>query len=201
MKKIVLSLIAASAAILAGTSTASAQNFDWVEGFSWGPKAGLNVTTMSNSDLGAKVSFTAGMFAQVRTADWFALSLEALYSRQGGIDKHTEAGIDIKNKIKTEYLNVPLLANFYVTRGLALKTGVQVGFCLGARQVIETGGVTTKHGIAGDFHTADVSIPVGISYDLGRLVLDARYNFGVSHAMKTTSSRNNVFQFTAGIRF
>lgn len=202
MKKIVLSLIAASAAIVAGTSTASAQSsFDWVQGFSWGPKVGLNVSTMSNTDLGAKVSFNAGMFGQVRTANWFALSLEVLYSRQGGNDKRTEAGVDIKNKIKTEYLNVPVLANFYVTERLALKTGVQVGFCLGARQVVKTGGITTKHGIAGDFHTADVSIPVGISYDLGRLVLDARYNFGVSKAMKDENTRNNVFQFSAGIRF
>lgn len=201
MKKIVLSLIAATAAIMAGTSTASAQNFDWVEGFSWGPKAGLNVTTMSNADLNSKVSFTAGMFGQVRTANWFALSLEVLYSRQGGMKEHTVAGVETKNKIKTEYLNVPLLANFYVTRGLALKTGVQVGFCLGARQLVETGGITTKQGIAGQFHTADVAIPVGISYDWGRLVLDARYNFGVSHAMKEGNSRNGVFQFTAGIRF
>lgn len=201
MKKIVLSLVAAVAAITAGTSTASAQDFAWVEGFSWGPKAGLNVTTMSNSDWDAKVSFTAGMFAQVRTANWFALSLEALYSRQGGTDKHTVAGVEIRNRLKTEYINVPLLANFYVTERLALKTGVQVGFCLSAREVVKTGDVTTKHGVAGSFHTADVAIPVGISYDLGRFVLDARYNFGVSHAMKSGPTRNNVFQFTAGFRF
>ncbi len=201
MKKIVLSLIAATAAIMAGTGTASAQNFDCAEGFSWGPKAGLNVTTMSNADLNSKASFTAGMFGQMHTANWFALSLEVLYSRQGGMKKHTVAGIKNKNKIKTEYLNVPLLANFYVTRGLALKTGVQVGFCLSARQVVETGGVTAKQGITGQFHTADVAIPVGISYDWGRLVFDARYNFGVSHAMKEGSSRNGVFQFTAGFRF
>ena len=97
MKKIVLSLIAASAAMLAGTGTASAQNFDWVESFSWGPKAGLNVSTMSNTDWDAKVSFTAGMFAQVRTADWFALSMDVLYSRQGGIDKRTVANTDLKD--------------------------------------------------------------------------------------------------------
>ena len=129
MKKIVLSMLAACAALVAGTSAASAQ------GFSWGPKVGLNVSSMSHTDMNAKVGFTAGVFGELRTNDWFAVSAELLYSRQGVTNKYTDEGIKVKDRLKSHYLNVPVLANFYVTENLALKTGVQAGFCLGARAI------------------------------------------------------------------
>lgn len=197
MRKTVLSLVAAAAAIVAGTTTASAQ------GFSWGPKVGLNVSSMSHTDMNAKVGFTAGVFGELRTNDWFAVSAEVLYSRQGVTEKWTDGdtGLKIKDRIKSHYLNVPVLANFYVTDNIALKTGVQAGFCLGAREIVKADGQKSKSGVGDVFHTADISIPVGISYDLGPIVLDARYNFGVSHALKAGESRNNVFQLTAGLRF
>lgn len=197
MKKIVLSLAAAAAALVAGTTAVSAQNF------SWGPKVGLNVSSMSHTDMNAKVGFTAGVFGELKTNDWFAVSAELLYSRQGETNKWTEDGIKVKDRLKSHYLNVPLLANFYVTENLALKTGVQAGFCLGARSIEKIDGNKEKHGVGDAFHTADIAIPVGISYDLGALVLDARYNFGVSHALKNGAgnSRNNVFQLTVGVRF
>lgn len=195
MKKIVLSAVAAVAALTAGTGVASAQHF------SWGPKAGMNVSTMSHTKQDAKVSFTAGLFGELRTNDWFAVSAEVLYSRQGVMDKWTVNDVQTKYRMKTHYLNVPVLANFYVTDRLALKTGVQAGFNLGARAIEKVGNTTVKNNVSDAFHTAEVAIPVGISYDLGPIVLDARYNFGVSHAMKEGSFRNNVFQLTAGIRF
>lgn len=198
MKKIIRSTVLATL-LLGGVTVASAQNF------SWGPKVGMNVSTMSHMDAKAKVGFTAGVFGELRTNDWFAVSAEALYSRQGVTDKYEDPflGLTVKQRIKSHYLNVPVLANFYVTENLALKTGVQVGFCLGARGVEKLDGVTTKYNVGGDFHTAEVAIPVGVSYDLGPIVIDARYNFGVSHALQggAWGSRNNVFQLTAGLRF
>ena len=193
-KKIVLSAVAAVAALTAGTTVASAQQF------TWGPKAGMNVSTMSHTKQDAKVSFTAGLFGELRTNDWFAVSAEVLYSRQGVMDKWTQNDITTKYRLKTHYVNVPVLANFYVTDRLALKTGVQAGFNVGAREIEKVGNTTYKRDVGDRFHTAEVAIPVGISYDFGPVVLDARYNFGVSHAMKEGSYRNNVFQLTAGIR-
>lgn len=197
MKRFVFTLAAATA-LTAGLSTATAQKT-----FSWGPKVGLNVSSMSHTDMHAKVGFTAGAFAEYRPFDRVGFSAELLYSRQGENDKATIDGIRVKNRLKSHYLNVPLLANFYVTDKLALKTGLQAGFCLGARDITKIDGRKEKVGIGDAFHTADLAIPVGVSYDFGPLVLDARYNFGVSHAMKNGlyNSRNNVFQLTAGIRF
>lgn len=199
MKKMFLSAAAVTALFIAGTSVASAQEL------TWGPKAGMNVSTMSHLDANAKVGFTAGVFGELRTNNWFAVSAEVLYSRQGVTDKVENPILEmtVKERVISHYLNVPVMANFYVTEHLALKTGVQVGFCLGARGVEKADGMTNKYSVGSIYHTADVAIPVGISYDLGPVVLDARYNFGVSHALKegALGSRNNVFQLTAGLRF
>ncbi len=196
MKKSAILSLAAATAMIAGVSTASAQKT-----FTWGPKVGMNVSSMSHTDMHAKVGFTAGMFAECRPIDWMGVSVELLYSRQGENDKETIDGTKIKTRLKSHYLNVPVLANFYVTENLALKTGVQAGFCLGARSITKIDGNKAKEGVGDAFHTAEIAIPVGVSYDFGPLVLDARYNFGVSHALKAGNSRNNVFQLTAGIRF
>lgn len=197
MKKMILSAAAVAAFFAAGTSVASAQEF------TWGPKGGLNVSGMSKVGMDRKAAFTAGLFGELRTNDWFALSAEALYSRQGAADNWHDDFLDVKvkNRIVSHYLNVPVLANFYVTENLALKTGVQAGFCLGANEVTKVGDTKYRDNVTDAFHTAELSIPVGISYNVGPVVLDARYNFGVTHAMKDYDARNNVFQLTAGLRF
>ena len=129
MKRFALTLVAAAAALFVGTDAASAQNF------SWGPKVGFNVSSMSNTEMNAKVGLTAGVFGEIRIGQWIDLQAELLYSRQGVTDKYTEEGIKVKDRLKSHYLNIPVLANFYVTENLALKTGVQAGFCLGARAI------------------------------------------------------------------
>ena len=47
--------------------------------------------------------------------------------------------------------------------------------------------------------SVDVAIPLGISYEMGKLVADARYNFGLTEVR--LRSQFSVFQFTVGYRF
>ena len=168
MKKILFSILA----VAAFAFTASAQD----TGFGYGVKAGINI------------GFTGGIFADYRFSNLFALSADVLYSRQGA--KGDDA------KIKTDNLNIPILANFYLVKGLAVKAGVQPGFLLGAND-----------GMKDAFKTFDLAVPVGVSYDFNcGLILDARYNIGVTKVAKAEYSddskiRNSVFAVTAGWRF
>ena len=53
-----------------------------------------------------------------------------------------------------------------------------------------------------DVKSIDLSIPVGISYDFGGLVLDARYNFGISKIFDYDDDLKNLaFQLTIGYKF
>ena len=85
------------------------------------------------------------------------------------------------------YLNIPVVANVYVVKNLAVKLGLQPGFFV------------DKDGA--ELHTFDLSIPVGLSYEYKNFVLDGRYNFGVTNLAKDVTSKNSVFQFTLGYKF
>ena len=78
-----------------------------------------------------------GAFAEYRAAKWFAVSLDVLYSRQGSSAEITQGALGSEHKLKfnnrLNYLNIPILANFYVTNGLALKAGIQPGFLLSGK--------------------------------------------------------------------
>ena len=105
-------------------SFASAQE----TGFGFGVKAGVNISNQTLDDAAKyKAGFTGGIFADYRTCNWFAVSVDVLYSRQGSKIENSDI------KLRTDYLNIPVLANFYLTRGMALKTGVQPGFLLAAK--------------------------------------------------------------------
>src|SRR3712207_9280389 len=85
------------------------------------------------------------------------------------------------------YINVPIMANVYVVNGLAVKLGVQPGFAVDKAD--------------SDINTVDFSIPVGASYEYKNIVLDARYNWGVTKLYDGGKSKNSVFQVTLGYKF
>ena len=82
---------------------------------------------------------------------------------------------------------------------MALKAGVQPGFLLAAKA--KEGDI--KVGVKEMYKTFDLSILVGLSYDFKfGLILDARYNIGVTNLAKDAGcTRNSVFAVTAGWRF
>ncbi len=119
--------------------------------FSIKPMAGINVTGLSGGthDLyHYKVRFTAGLEAEYGMNDWMGVSLGVIYSQQGAnVDgsfrtvitdtqgKNYMSLIKMDGKLHSEYINIPLLANFYIplVKGLAVKTGVQLGFLVGSK--------------------------------------------------------------------
>lgn len=192
MKKIVLTVIAAVA--LCGTLSAG--------GFGWGVKAGVNVSKMSDlRHAKSKAGFTGGLFVDYKLA-MLGISADLLYSGQGS---KFETAADADVTTKTHYLNVPILANFYLLPGLAVKAGIQPSFLLGAKSKTEQGGSSTTTDVKKGFRNADFSIPVGLSFEFMRIILDARYNIGVTNVTKPSlgdvKSKNNYFSITAGVRF
>ena len=193
MKKIVITLVALLAC---GSSFA--------QGFGWGVKAGLNISDMSDiSGSDAKTGLTAGVFADYRFNDWFAVSGDLLFSREG--TKFKEDGD--KLTIKSSYLNIPILANFYVLDNLAFKIGIQPGFLLSGKEKYKSDGSNTSQSITDSFHTVDFAFPVGVSYEFfEKLILDARYNIGVANVLKSADNsnsniHNNYFTISVGYRF
>lgn len=107
-----------------------------------------------------------------------------------------------KSTEKLDYINVPIMANVYVVKGLAVKLGVQPGFKvndkLDLRMPVLGGALVDLKAKSVDF-----SIPVGISYEYNNFQVDARYNWGLTKVFDVDKldQKNSVFQITLGYKF
>lgn len=160
------------------------------------PKVGLSLANVTKGDGDIRVGAVAGAEFEYQVSDIFSLSAGALYSMQGC--KGEVEGYDAT--VKLDYLNVPILANVYVAKGLAVKLGIQPGFNVTSKASVEKSGTKVTTDLDG-IESVDFSIPVGLSYEINNFVIDARYNLGVSKIMDGSDSKNSVFQFTLGYKF
>ena len=162
------------------------------------PKVGLNIANFTDADdADARVGFVAGAEFEYQVSDIFSLSAGALYSQQGC--KGKEGGLSLTQKL--DYINVPVMANVYVAPGFAVKLGVQPGFKVNAEAEAKNGSNRIAAGNSSEFNSVDFSIPVGVSYEFSNVVIDARYNWGLTKAIKDLDNKNTVFQFTVGYKF
>lgn len=162
------------------------------------PKVGLNVSSLTEDDAEFKAGFVGGAELEYHVSPTVGISGGLLYSMQGAKIKDTDDA-----KINMNYVNIPILANIYVAPGLAFKAGIQPAFNVSNEVKIQ--GVTIdydKYAVDGaEIKTFDFSIPVGVSYEYQNIVLDARYNIGVSKIADGDAGRNSVFQLTLGYKF
>lgn len=162
--------------------------------FTWGAKVGFNATNISNFDAKNKMSIHVGAFAEKRYSDLLGASAELIYSRQGARDKDG----DWKYKLRVNYLNIPILAKFFVWEGLSVDVGPQFGFALNAKQKAKGNGNTAKVKIK-DFNVFDFSIPIGVTYRVEDIFVSARYNIGLTNVFDGgVNNKNHVFQLSVG---
>ena len=193
MKKLMMIAVMAIFAM-----TASAQNTNREVGaFTLQPKVGLTIGSFSGEyvTVGGKVEnkkrvgFIAGLEGEIYATNWLGIALGLNYAQQGW--KFNDV------KCKYDYLNVPLVADFYVARGLALKTGVQLGFLMNAKW--------DDLNVKDDCNKTNFSIPIGISYEFSNVVLDLRYNVALSKVNKNATDnykfRSDLVQITIGYKF
>ena len=193
MKKVIL-----MAAIMLSSVSAFAQNA--VGTISIQPKVGLNIADLTKlNDSDPRVGFAVGVEGEYQVTDLFSITAGALYSMQGAKGQDVISNTLVKETMKLDYINIPILANVYVAKGLAVKLGIQPGFNVTAKAEAKAGGVKVEEDI--DINTFDFSIPVGISYDYKNVVLDARYNWGMTKVVDGADSKNSVFQITLGYKF
>lgn len=166
------------------------------------PKIGINganITDADNSD--SRIGLVLGGEFEYRVSPIFSLSAGALYSMQGckgtAEDEDGNTG-DVS--LKLDYINVPILANVYVVKGLAIKLGIQPGFNVRHKATATVSGVNVTTNLPG-VKSVDFSIPIGVSYEFNRFVIDGRYNFGVTKLIDGADSKHSVFQFTFGYKF
>ena len=171
-----------------------------VGAFSLRPTVGMNIGFMTNAEgSDPRVGLVVGAELEYQATDVFAISGGLLYSQQGA--KMND--MDIDGTMKLDYINVPILANFYVAKGFAFKAGIQPGFNVNDKAKASGSGASVEMGL-GDLSKGFVlAVPIGLSYEFSNIQLDARFNWGVTHAISDSydSCNSNAFMITLGYKF
>lgn len=161
---------------------------------SYGVKGGLNFATIIGDNTSKDQTVTAfnlGAMAEIKISEKFSFQPELLYSGQG-----YDSGIPSEGIIALNYLNIPFMAKYYVTKKLSFEAGPQIGFLLSTKGGTED----YKH----LFKTADIGVNLGIGYKLDSgLNFGVRYDLGLSNIndVGASTNRNGVLQFTVGYFF
>jgi len=158
-----------------------------------------------------------GLDLDFQAAKCLAIGLGLHRSWEGGAWKDfTVDNVDYEEaNVDMTYLKLPLTANFYVVKGLALKAGVQVGLLTSAEisvksvSRLEGRKLTTKESlnIKDDCNKIDISIPVGIYYETkGHFIFGAHYDIGLTKVNKNNDLfdkdiKNGVFAIDFGFKF
>lgn len=176
----------------------------------------VKLESVSFAGIKEKIGLVTGAETEYQVSRRLGLSAGVLYSMQGARynDFH---GTDIAvtdAKVRLEYINIPIMANFYVVKGLALKAGLQPAFCVKNEvkgdvrvRVDEGWNLYAAQAAMPDFKTFDLSVPVGVSYEYNNFVIGAMYNIGLTNVFssawdggKKPSAHNSVWQLTLGYK-
>ncbi|MCL6294386.1 porin family protein [Jejuia spongiicola] len=129
--------------------------------------------------------------SEIKISEKFSFQPELLYSGQG-----YDTGISTEGNIALNYLNIPLIGKYYVTKRLSLEAGPQIGFLLSTK-----GGTKDYKDL---FKTTDFGVNFGLGYKLDNgLNFGARYVLGLSNINDVGSlkNKNGVLQLSVGYFF
>ncbi|MBF4518860.1 PorT family protein [Flavobacterium sp. ANB] len=178
----------------------------------FGLKGGANLSTLTGDTqhTSLKAGFHVGGFAEFKLSDKFSIQPEVLYSTQG--TKEKGSGTDFQGQVyeielnyKLAYINVPILAKYYVAEKFSLEAGPQIGFLVAAKRKYTAPGVSEEDDVKKDFGSIDFGVDFGAGYDLTeKFSVGLRYNLGLTNLHKDIDYykiKNSVFSLSAGYKF
>jgi len=170
----------------------------------WGVKGGLNLSSLRGSHglIDGKRGVAGGGFLIYPLSPEFSLEADALFTMKGG--KLEGPGPEIFYIL--DYIEVPVLARFDVPLEGEVRPHVYFGPTLGIKLSARarTAGIDQNLSAA---KTLDSGLAFGASADFlagtHRLVVDARYGFGLTNAVSLFGFylKNDVFSLMAGVAF
>lgn len=199
MKKILMIAVVLMVAI-----SASAQDRNRVGHWSIQPKGGVGFATLTDfPENKFTIAAQIGAEAEYQFERWFGLAGGMMFALQGTDIKDDDLYED--KTFTLGYLQFPIVANFYVYKGLALKAGLQPGFRIykNSHYKEKATGNKIDNDRINNLKGFDLSIPIGASYQFGHFVIDARYHIGLTKVndWDGNSYRNSVFIATFGYKF
>lgn len=190
-----------------------------------GAKAGVNFASVGGDftdDYEGRISFHIGGMVEIPISEKFAIQPELLYSGQGAKSEYDDSFGDSivigKEKLKLDYINIPIMAKYYIIDGLSVEAGPQFGVLVSAKNEYEIssfeGDESGEDDVKDFYNTLDIGFGFGSSYRLNNGVfLSGRYVIGFTDVTDDDDvdfgpldiggykQRNGVLQLSAGFSF
>lgn len=164
------------------------------------PKIGVNLAnTYGTGGTDLKAGLNAGLSAEWMLLPKFSIEPGVFYSMQG-------CKFQSGTQVKMDYVNIPVLAKYYLVKGLHVFAGPQFGFNVKAE--LDNAITNEDSDVKSYVKTFDIGIASGLGYqfDMG-LMVSAGFNWSLSNNIKEKyileedKYRHAVFQLNAGWRF
>lgn len=180
----------------------------FAQGHHLGVKGGVNVATQNTSGdsggpaLDSRIGGVVGAFWTLPLASWLDVQAEGLYSMKGARLKFQ----GIESTFQLDYFEVPVLGRVLFGSGhrrYYAAGGPSIAFRVRAKTRTALSGATEEIDVADQVERIDMGIAAGGGMEMGRLVIDGRYTYGLSDLDKDSSSttKNRAIAVTAGFRF
>ena len=179
---------------------------------SFGINGGLNLSNLYVNEVGdenIKPGAHAGFYAKLPIAGGVSIQPEVVYSMKGSQINYNNVLLGSgKYRFNLNYIDVPVLAVFNVTRNFNIHAGPYASFLVSAKvkDVDSEGNVNGVTELNKDnFHSIDYGAVAGIGFDIENVSLGARYNYGMREVGKegrandvTNGAKNSVVSFYIG---
>lgn len=177
MRKIILGIMAC---ITFGSANAQSTKF--------GAKGGLNISSVTGHDEETKslIGFHIGGFAEIKVMKKLAIQPEFLFSTQGTTIEAAEGSSN--TDLKLNYLNIPLLAKYYITDTFTVEAGPQMGLLVSAK--------SKGYDIHDLYKTSDFGFNLGCGYNFTEnLSAGLRYTIGLTNVADISDEYQDYSDF------
>jgi hypothetical protein len=139
-----------------------------------GIKGGVNFANLIGYNGEARVGIHAGLFLHHKINSRWCLQPEILYSSEGQRYFNDEERV-----LSLDYVQIPLMVQYYLTRQFYLEAGPQLGLLASAKDYPVDNGI--KLNVKDEFTSTQVGINVGIGVQANHtLGFYGRYNIGLT---------------------
>lgn len=160
----------------------------------FGIKAGANFATVKGDNVGSNIDsrtgFHAGGVAELKLTDKFSIQPELLFSQLG-----SQSG---DNKVRLNYISLPVMAKYYLIEGLSIEAGPQASLLIDDKIELASGVAPNV-----DWEDFEFGLNIGAGYTFNNgLFLQTRYAFGLTSIQESSNNtKNGSFQVSLGYLF
>ena len=181
--------------------------------FTFGPKVGVDYTHRWGKNINdeSALNFQAGVFMEYRFNSKFAIAPEVVFVTHARPKREwkdwwlsEEPTRDITSTYQTNYINIPVMFKYYVTKSLSIDLGPQLGLKVYDKCTDKwedsNGHWDEKYNMS--HRSVDFGLGLGATYNFSEKVfVQLRYTLGLLPLYEDSNARNGNAQLSIGYRF